>query len=245
MRAPSSATPRVALVVGAGAHSPELMPSLAALRASGARVRQLYLDASTEVLVRRYESTRRRHPLLVGGRGARRRHRAGAGPPRAGEGGGRRGRRHLGPERPRAARPHPRAVRRGPPDAGMQTAHRVLRLQARAAGRRRRRARLPLPAQPALDRGPAAADRARRRRCARYVLARSRRGSSFATSTSSSTCCSPPTWRRARRTSPSPSGAPAAGTGPWPSPRRWPTSSAPGGSTPRCVHRDVRKVTDG
>lgn len=68
-RAPSSATPRVGLVVGAGAHHADLLPGLAALRASGARVRQLYLEASTEVLVRRYESTRRRHPLLVAGEG--------------------------------------------------------------------------------------------------------------------------------------------------------------------------------
>jgi RNase adapter protein RapZ len=69
VRAPSSATPRVALVVGAGAHHADLLPGLAAMRASGARVRQLYLDASTEVLVRRYESTRRRHPLLAAGEG--------------------------------------------------------------------------------------------------------------------------------------------------------------------------------
>lgn len=69
VRAPTSSTPRVALVVGAGAHGPGFMPSLAALRASGAAVRQLFLDASTEVLVRRYESTRRRHPLLQAGEG--------------------------------------------------------------------------------------------------------------------------------------------------------------------------------
>jgi UPF0042 nucleotide-binding protein len=69
VRAPSSETPRVALVVGAGAHHAELLPNLTALRASGARVRQLYLEASTEVLVRRYESSRRRHPLLVAGEG--------------------------------------------------------------------------------------------------------------------------------------------------------------------------------
>jgi UPF0042 nucleotide-binding protein len=69
VRSPGSATPRVALVVGAGAHSPGLMPSLGALRSSGARVRQLFLDASTDVLVRRYESTRRRHPLLAAGEG--------------------------------------------------------------------------------------------------------------------------------------------------------------------------------
>jgi UPF0042 nucleotide-binding protein len=69
VRAPRSETPRVALVVGAGAHHAELLPNLTALRASGARVRQLYLEASTEVLVRRYESSRRRHPLLVAGEG--------------------------------------------------------------------------------------------------------------------------------------------------------------------------------
>ena len=44
-------------------------PHLAALRASGARVRQLFLEASTDVLVRRYESSRRRHPLLAPGEG--------------------------------------------------------------------------------------------------------------------------------------------------------------------------------
>ena len=69
VRSPGSATPRVALVVGAGAHHAELLPGLGAMRSSGARVRQLYLDASTEVLVRRYESTRRRHPLLASGEG--------------------------------------------------------------------------------------------------------------------------------------------------------------------------------
>jgi RNase adapter protein RapZ len=69
VRAPSSETPRVALVVGSGARHAELLPNLTALRDSGARVRQLYLEATTEVLVRRYESSRRRHPLLVPGEG--------------------------------------------------------------------------------------------------------------------------------------------------------------------------------
>ncbi|MET0903376.1 MAG: RNase adapter RapZ [Acidimicrobiales bacterium] len=69
VRAPSSDTPRVALVVGAAARHADLVDPLAALRASGARVRQLYLEASTDVLVRRYESTRRRHPLHVPGEG--------------------------------------------------------------------------------------------------------------------------------------------------------------------------------
>jgi len=64
-RSPGSSTPRVALVVGVGAHQGELIDALGALRSSGARVRQLFLDASTDVLVRRYEGTRRRHPLLA------------------------------------------------------------------------------------------------------------------------------------------------------------------------------------
>ena len=69
VRAPSSDTPRVALVVGSAAPQAELIDNVAALRASGARVRHLYLEASTEVLVRRYESSRRRHPLLAAGEG--------------------------------------------------------------------------------------------------------------------------------------------------------------------------------
>lgn len=69
VRSPGSTTPRVALVVGAGAHHADLLPGLAAMRASGSRVRQLYLEASTDVLVRRYESSRRRHPLLEAGEG--------------------------------------------------------------------------------------------------------------------------------------------------------------------------------
>ena len=66
---PGSSTPRVALVVTVGAHQEDLLPSLSALRASGGRVRQLFLDARTDVLVRRYEGTRRRHPLLTGAEG--------------------------------------------------------------------------------------------------------------------------------------------------------------------------------
>lgn len=69
VQSPGSSTPRVALVVGVGAHQPELLPVLDGLRASGGRVRQLFLDAGTDVLVRRYEGTRRRHPLLIAGEG--------------------------------------------------------------------------------------------------------------------------------------------------------------------------------
>src|SRR5436853_157369 len=58
-----STTERVALVVGTGAYLDELAPALDQLRRTSARVRVLFLEASTEVLVRRYEDTRRRHPL--------------------------------------------------------------------------------------------------------------------------------------------------------------------------------------
>lgn len=69
VQSPGSSTPRVALVVGVGAHQGDLVPALASLRASSGRVRQVFLDASTDVLVRRYEGTRRRHPLLTSGEG--------------------------------------------------------------------------------------------------------------------------------------------------------------------------------
>jgi UPF0042 nucleotide-binding protein len=69
VRSPASDTPRVALVVGSGVRHDELAPHLAALRASGSRVRHLFLDAATDALVRRYETTRRRHPLLAQGEG--------------------------------------------------------------------------------------------------------------------------------------------------------------------------------
>jgi UPF0042 nucleotide-binding protein len=49
------------------AHQGDLVHANAALRATGGRVRQLLLYASTDVLVRRYEGTRRRHPLAEAG----------------------------------------------------------------------------------------------------------------------------------------------------------------------------------
>ena len=63
VQAPGSTTERVALVVGTGAYLDELTPALHSLRSTGARVRVLFLEASDETLVRRYENTRRRHPL--------------------------------------------------------------------------------------------------------------------------------------------------------------------------------------
>ncbi len=64
-QAPGSSLGKIALVVGTGPYHDEVMPALAALRRQGPRVRILFLDAATEVLVRRYESTRRRHPLAT------------------------------------------------------------------------------------------------------------------------------------------------------------------------------------
>ncbi len=63
VQAPGSTTERVALVVGTGAYFDELTPALDQLRKTAGRVRVLFLEATTEVLVRRYENTRRRHPM--------------------------------------------------------------------------------------------------------------------------------------------------------------------------------------
>ena len=58
-----SGTDRVAFVAGTGAFTEEIGPGIERLRAEGHRVRILFLDASDEVLVRRFEGTRHRHPL--------------------------------------------------------------------------------------------------------------------------------------------------------------------------------------
>jgi UPF0042 nucleotide-binding protein len=61
---------RYALVVDvrSGMFLDELAAGLAELRTTGASTRILFLDASDDVLVRRYEATRRRHPLSDTGR---------------------------------------------------------------------------------------------------------------------------------------------------------------------------------
>lgn len=61
---------RYALVVDvrSGAFMEALESALNELRAMGARTRVLFLDASNETLVRRFEATRRRHPLAEGDR---------------------------------------------------------------------------------------------------------------------------------------------------------------------------------
>jgi len=67
---PGSEHERVALVVGRGGgdeHVEDVAPMLARLRKTGHDVRVLFLDAPDDVLVRRFEGTRRRHPLAARG----------------------------------------------------------------------------------------------------------------------------------------------------------------------------------
>ena len=55
---------RVALVIGrSGGQIEAVLPAIDGLRERGQRVRVLYLDAADDVLVRRFEGTRRRHPI--------------------------------------------------------------------------------------------------------------------------------------------------------------------------------------
>ncbi len=70
---PGSGIERVALVIGRGGantgaeYFDDLPSVLDDLRATPRRVRVIFLDAPDEVLVRRYEGTRRRHPLAARG----------------------------------------------------------------------------------------------------------------------------------------------------------------------------------
>ena len=63
VQSPGSTTERVALVVGTSQYFDDVAPALDHLRKTTKRVRVLFLEASDEVLVRRYENTRRRHPI--------------------------------------------------------------------------------------------------------------------------------------------------------------------------------------
>ena len=57
----------IAMDVRSATSLPGVPAQLQALRAAGLTVRPLFLDATTDVLVRRYSETRRRHPLSQGG----------------------------------------------------------------------------------------------------------------------------------------------------------------------------------
>lgn len=62
--APGSMRDRVVLVVGRDTEQlGELVPAVEELRRRGIHVRTVFLDAGDDVLVRRFEGTRRRHPL--------------------------------------------------------------------------------------------------------------------------------------------------------------------------------------
>jgi UPF0042 nucleotide-binding protein len=64
---PGSDTSRVVFAVGTGAYFDELGPAIEQLRKRADKVRMVFLDASDDVLVRRFEGTRRRHALEASG----------------------------------------------------------------------------------------------------------------------------------------------------------------------------------
>lgn len=67
-KSPGSSIGRVVLVVGTERYQEEVLPAVAELRSdTDARVRMLFLEARSRVLVQRYKSTRRRHPFDTGG----------------------------------------------------------------------------------------------------------------------------------------------------------------------------------
>ena len=154
--AAAATVPRIAVVVDVrgGQFFADLRDALADLEAAGVRPRILFLEASDEALVRRFEAPAA--APAAGQRGpADRRHR-------------RRARAAVATcaATPTWSSTPPRststscAPRSRPPSAATTTASlriatRHVRLQVRPAGRRRPRRRLPLPAQPAL--GPRAA----------------------------------------------------------------------------------------
>lgn len=60
---------KLCLVVGNARHQAGILGATVNLRAQGHRVRIMFLDASTRELVRRYDATRRKHPMSDGTRG--------------------------------------------------------------------------------------------------------------------------------------------------------------------------------
>ena len=153
----------LALVVGSGAHQADITEVVARLRADGHRVRILFLEASTPELVRRYGSTRRKHPLADGSQSVMDLIEDERELLEPVQGQGRPGHRHHRAQRPPAQGPARRRVRRGRAGGRHADHGHVVRLQARPPPRRRPRARLPVPAQPVLGRGPAAPHRPRAR----------------------------------------------------------------------------------
>jgi len=65
---PGATVDRVAFVIGSGRYRAETAAAIEELRSDAeSRVRVLFLQARTPVLVRRYDATRRRHPFMEGG----------------------------------------------------------------------------------------------------------------------------------------------------------------------------------
>ena len=118
---------------------------------------------------------------------------------------------------------------------------RELRVQARAAARRRHRHGRALPPQPALGGRPAAADRPRPE-VRDYVL-ETAAGSDVPRPVrrSARRRCSRSTRPRGAATSRSPSAAPAVDIARWPSPRSSPTACAARGVAVSTSHRDVAR----
>ncbi len=154
------AVTRIAVVVDvrSRAFSADLRDVIVDLDRRANRPWVLFLEATDDVLVRRFENVRRQHPLqgdgrLVDGIKAERELLRGL----AGEA-------DLVIDTERAQRaPAPAQGRGGVRQRGRSAAARhgaVLRLQVRPAGRRRPGGRRAVPAQPALDPGAARADRA-------------------------------------------------------------------------------------
>ena len=140
---------RLALVVGSGTHQADILEVIGRLRSAGHRVRVLFLEAATPALVSRYGSTRRKHPLSDGSQSVLDLIEQ--------------ERELLEPVRAMAdlvidttdLNVHQLKARLrdvfGPEgsDGRHADGDHVVRLQARPAARRRPRARLPLPAEPA------------------------------------------------------------------------------------------------
>ena len=118
--------------VRTGSFVADLDEALAELRALGARTRVLFLEASDDALVRRFDASPPAAPARRRGAPPRG-HPEGARAARGAEGPRRRRHRHVDAQRARAARPARRDLRRRRRRDHAAGRHRELRVQARAA----------------------------------------------------------------------------------------------------------------
>ena len=220
---------------------PTCTPRSTSWSGAACTARVVFLEASDEALVRRFESVRRPHPLqgdgrLVDGIAARARSCCAtcAATP-------------TWSSTPSLLNVH---ELRGKVDAafGGEAGHGalhvdggVLRLQVRPAGRRRPRRRLPVPAQPALGARSCGRMTGRDAGRARLRPRPGRRGGVPRRATRACSSSSPrATCARASATRRSPSAAPAASTAASPWPSSWPRGCGPRRHRGhRCTHRDL------